>query len=70
MEPRDWDPEEMIRDMKNGLYIRGRGALGGEVNPLTGAFTFTRRSKLHSRKRRVKTTSKRCNALRLDTRNT
>lgn len=41
MEPRDWDPEEMIRDMKNGLYIRGRGALGGEVNPLTGAFTFT-----------------------------
>jgi len=41
MEPRDWSPDEMIRDMKNGLYIKGRGALGGEVNPLTGAFTFT-----------------------------
>nr|WP_156915436.1 TldD/PmbA family protein [Desulfurococcus amylolyticus] len=41
MEPRDWKPEEMIRDMGRGLYIRGKGAMGGEVNPLTGAFTFT-----------------------------
>ncbi len=41
MEPRDWSPEEMIKDMRSGLYVRGRGARGGEVNPLTGAFTFT-----------------------------
>lgn len=41
MEPGDWDVEEMIRDMGRGLYVRGRGASGGEVNPLTGAFTFT-----------------------------
>lgn len=41
MEPGDWRVEEMIRDMGNGLYVRGRGALGGQVNPLTGAFTFT-----------------------------
>jgi len=41
MEPGDWNPEEMIRDMGRGLYVRGKGAMGGEVNPLTGAFTFT-----------------------------
>ncbi|ADV64587.1 TldD/PmbA family protein [Desulfurococcus mucosus] len=41
MEPGDWDPVEMIRDMKRGLYVKGKGAMGGEVNPLTGAFTFT-----------------------------
>lgn len=41
MEPGDWGVEEMIRDMRRGLYVRGRGASGGEVNPLTGAFTFT-----------------------------
>jgi TldD protein len=41
MEPGDWGVEEMIRDMGRGLYVRGRGASGGEVNPLTGAFTFT-----------------------------
>jgi len=41
MEPGDWKVEELIRDTKNGLYVKGRGALGGQVNPLTGAFTFT-----------------------------
>ncbi|MEM0000159.1 MAG: TldD/PmbA family protein [Desulfurococcaceae archaeon] len=41
MEPLDWGAEEMIRDMRRGLYVKGLGALGGEVNPLTGAFTFT-----------------------------
>lgn len=41
MEPGDWDPGEILRDTKKGLYVRGRGAMGGEVNPLTGAFTFT-----------------------------
>lgn len=41
MEPGDWSVEEMIRDCKRGIYVRGRGALGGQVNPLTGSFTFT-----------------------------
>ncbi|MEM4562016.1 MAG: TldD/PmbA family protein [Desulfurococcaceae archaeon] len=41
MEPGDWSVEEMIKDTRRGLYVRGRGALGGQVNPLTGAFTFT-----------------------------
>lgn len=41
MEPGDWGPDEILRDTRNGLYVRGRGAMGGEVNPLTGAFTFT-----------------------------
>ncbi|MEM4953003.1 MAG: TldD/PmbA family protein [Desulfurococcaceae archaeon] len=41
MEPGDWKVDEMIKDLRRGLYIRGRGALGGQVNPLTGAFTFT-----------------------------
>jgi TldD protein len=41
MEPGDWSVEELIRDTKRGLYIKGKGARGGEVNTLTGAFTFT-----------------------------
>ena len=41
MEPGDWSIEDLIRDTKRGLYVRGRGARGGEVNTLTGAFTFT-----------------------------
>ncbi|MEM1628240.1 MAG: TldD/PmbA family protein [Desulfurococcaceae archaeon] len=41
MEPRDWGEEEMIKDTKKGLYVTGRGARGGEVNPLAGTFTFT-----------------------------
>jgi TldD protein len=41
MEPGNWGVEELIRDTKSGLYVKGRGALGGQVNPLTGAFTFT-----------------------------
>lgn len=40
MEPGDWNPDEMIRDTRRGLYVRAVGAGGGEVNPLTGAFTF------------------------------
>lgn len=41
MEPGDWKPDEIIRDTRKGIYVKGRGAQGGEVNPLTGAFTFT-----------------------------
>ena len=39
--PGDWDPEEMIRDMREGMYLRGRGARGGQVEPSIGTFTFS-----------------------------
>ncbi|WP_440059732.1 TldD/PmbA family protein [Thermogladius sp. 4427co] len=41
LEPGDWDPYEIIQDTKRGLYVKGRGAMGGEVDPATGSFTFT-----------------------------
>ncbi|MEM0378847.1 MAG: TldD/PmbA family protein [Thermosphaera sp.] len=41
MLPGDWSVEEIFKDTRRGLYIKGKGALGGEVNPLTGFFTFT-----------------------------
>ncbi len=37
----DWSFEEMIRDMKEGLYLKGRGALGGQVDTTVGTFTFS-----------------------------
>jgi len=39
--PGDWSPEEMIRDMREGIYLRGRGARGGQVEPSVGTFTFS-----------------------------
>ncbi len=39
--PGDWKVDEMLRDMKEGLYLRGRGAMGGQVDPATGTFTFS-----------------------------
>ena len=41
MEPGDWDPEEMIRDTREGIYVRGKGAMGGQVDTAMGTFTFT-----------------------------
>ncbi len=41
IEAGDWSFEEMVRDTRNGLYLRGRGALGGQVDPSNGAFTFS-----------------------------
>ncbi|MEM2025545.1 MAG: TldD/PmbA family protein [Desulfurococcaceae archaeon] len=40
MEPRDWELNELIRDTKRGIYIRAIGGGGGEVQPISGAFTF------------------------------
>lgn len=40
MEPRDWKLDELIRDTRRGLYVRAIGGGSGEVQPLTGAFTF------------------------------
>lgn len=41
MEKGDWDPEEIIRDVREGIYVRGKGAMGGQVDPSIGTFTFT-----------------------------
>ncbi len=41
MEKGDWDPEEMIRDTREGIYVRGKGAMGGQVDTSMGTFTFT-----------------------------
>ena len=37
----DWGRDEMIRELRNGLYLSGRGAVGGEVDPSAGTFTFS-----------------------------
>ncbi len=41
MEPGDWSLEELFQDTHEGIYIRGRGAMGGQVDPSIGTFTFT-----------------------------
>ncbi len=38
--PRDHKLEEILEDVKEGLYVTAKGAGGGEVNPGTGTFTF------------------------------
>jgi TldD protein len=40
LQPRDVAFEEMIEDIEFGIYVRGRGAGGGEVEPALGTFTF------------------------------
>lgn len=39
MEPGDFSLEELFEDV-NGIYLRGRGAMGGQVDPSMGTFTF------------------------------
>ncbi len=41
MEPGDWSVDELFQDTRSGVYIRGRGAMGGQVDPSIGTFTFT-----------------------------
>jgi len=41
MMPRDWRVEELFKDVKFGIYLKGRGAMGGQVNPSVGTFTFS-----------------------------
>lgn len=41
MEPGDWSIEELFGDVKEGVYVRGRGAMGGQVDTSMGTFTFT-----------------------------
>lgn len=40
MQPSDLDFEELIEDVDNGVYVRGRGSTGGEVEVGMGTFTF------------------------------
>jgi TldD protein len=40
LQPRDFEFEEMVEDIDFGIYVRGRGAGGGEVEPGLGTFTF------------------------------
>ena len=40
MEPRDYKFEELIEDIDFGIYIRGKGATGGQVEVGMGTFTF------------------------------
>lgn len=41
MEPGDYKFDELIEDVKKGVYVCGRGALGGQVDTSMGTFTFT-----------------------------
>jgi TldD protein len=40
MQPGDYSFDELIKSVKHGYYIRGRGSLGGQVNVGGGTFTF------------------------------
>lgn len=37
----DWSVEEMIKEVKEGLYLVGRGSSGGQVDTGAGTFTFS-----------------------------
>ena len=41
MLPGDYGVEELIEDVKEGIYVTGKGVTGGEVNPGVGTFTFS-----------------------------
>jgi TldD protein len=40
MEPQDWKFDELVEDIDTGVYVRGRGSTGGEVEVGMGTFTF------------------------------
>ncbi|MCX8198815.1 MAG: TldD/PmbA family protein [Sulfolobales archaeon] len=40
IEPGDFSLEELFEDVDYGIYLRGRGAMGGQVDPSIGTFTF------------------------------
>lgn len=41
MAPGDWKVEELFEDVKEGIYIKGKGSMGGQVDTSMGTFTFT-----------------------------
>ncbi len=40
-EPGDWKVEELFEGIPFGIYLKGRGAMGGQVNPSVGTYTFS-----------------------------
>ncbi|MEM1622518.1 MAG: TldD/PmbA family protein [Sulfolobales archaeon] len=40
-EPGEWKVEELFEGVSHGIYLRGKGAMGGQVNPSVGTFTFS-----------------------------
>ncbi len=41
MEPGDHRVEELFEDIRSGIYVRGKGSFGGQVDTAMGTFTFT-----------------------------
>jgi TldD protein len=41
MLPRDASIDELFENVSNGVYLLGRGAMGGQVDPSVGTFTFS-----------------------------
>ncbi len=41
MAPGDWSPDEMVREAKEGIYLVGKGTIGGQVDTGAGTFTFS-----------------------------
>jgi len=41
MLPGDWGLEEMVKEVKEGLYLVGKGSSGGQVDTGAGTFTFS-----------------------------
>ncbi|MCX8184253.1 MAG: TldD/PmbA family protein [Sulfolobales archaeon] len=40
-EPRDRKVDELFEGITYGIYLKGRGAMGGQVNPSVGTYTFS-----------------------------
>jgi TldD protein len=41
LRPRDYSLEELAEDIDHGYYVKGRGAMGGQVDVAGGTFTFS-----------------------------
>ncbi len=41
LEGGDWGLEEILEEASEGIYLSGKGAMGGEVDPSAGTFTFS-----------------------------
>lgn len=41
MKPGDYSFDELLEDVDEGIYLKGMGAGGGQVDPGTGSFTFS-----------------------------
>ncbi|MEM2074654.1 MAG: TldD/PmbA family protein [Zestosphaera sp.] len=41
MAPRDWNLDEMLEEVRNGIYLVGKSSMGGQVDTGAGTFTFS-----------------------------